>query len=104
MSQLTYPRAQVASRSHWVIALSALIALIATVVVILVVSIGGTATQVAPASEPVSGPSERNVAAAVGTRPAATPSESSIAAGLDTGAGQQSAGPDESRIASTLGR
>ena len=103
MSQVTYPKVQVAVRHHWVLVLSALLALAATIAVVLVISIGSESTGAQAISEPVSGPNESNVAAAVGARPSPAPDESSIASSVGSGQSQPS-GPSESSIASSLGR
>ena len=132
MSQLTHPisvRDQV--RTHWALALSALLALAATAAMVLVLAIDGGSSDtstVAQRSQPAvrsdGGPDESAVALSVGSRLSPAPSESTIAAAVGgsvaarpTGSYWESAdprssyqpapaqgtgGPDESSIAATI--
>jgi hypothetical protein len=118
MSQVTHSpiplRTQL--RSHWIVAVSALLALLATAAVVLVLVLdnesrdtGGSVAQSShSALRSDGGPDESSVAASVGSAPkaevpesSAYVSESRIAASLSTATEPQPR-PDESRIAASI--
>jgi hypothetical protein len=90
MSQLTHPGVSPTHelRTHWILALSALLALAATVAVVLVLAIdGGPSDTQAALDQPQAaqrsdgGPDESTVAWSVGSRISPAPSETIIPAG-----------------------
>jgi hypothetical protein len=112
MSQLTHPGISVRQqlRSHWILALSALLALLATAAIVLVLAIDGGSSETStaieqpqPALRADGGPDESAVAASVGSRASAGPSESSVAATIGGPVAERhTGGPNESVVASSL--
>lgn len=99
MSQLTPAGVSTTQqlRTHWILALSALLALLATAALVLVLAIDRDSSQTSTAvqqSQPAlradGGPDESAVAASVGSRTSAGPSESSVAAAIGNSTAQQS--------------
>ena len=111
MSQVTQPRISlpIGMRSGRTVLLGALLALAASAAVVLILTLGNESSDTtavsaqAPALRSDGGPEETGVAAAVKSRPAPGPDESRIAASIGTSSPQVSSGPDESRIAASVG-
>lgn len=113
MSQVTHPRISVPAlaRPRRTVWLGALLALAAGAAVVLILALDNQSSEHAatvgagaqPSLRADGGPEETAVATAVGSHPVAGPDESRVAASLGTGSPRVSSAPDESRIAGSIG-